>query len=248
MIALPGLLLETGRYGEALEVLRTFAEAMDDGMIPNRFDDYGRPPHFNRIDASLWFVIAADRYVRASGDQAAWDNELAGAVNRILQAYHDGTRFDIHADSDGLLAGGDAGTQLTWMDVSFAGQPVTPRHGKCVEITALWHAALRIAADRATDPARADEYAALAARVADAFTGTFWNDRAGCLYDCRPTSGWPSSRSSSASCSPRAGCGRSRPSTPATEAATAPAGSHATEPTTRAPSGPGSWGRSSRPT
>ena len=183
MIAVSGLLLETGRFHAALEVLRTFAQAVDEGMVPNRFDDYGGAPHFNSIDASLWFVIAADRYVRASGDESAWAGTLGGAVDRILHAYHDGTRFNIHADADGLIAGGDVDTQLTWMDAKCDGEPVTPRYGKCVEINALWHAALRIAAERCEDPDRADFYTAVADRAAKAFTRTFWNDSAGCLYD-----------------------------------------------------------------
>ncbi len=184
MIALPGVLLETGQHAAALEVLRTFAESIDEGMVPNRFDDYGGRPHFNSIDASLWFVIAADRYVQASGDEAAWRAELAGPVERILRAYHDGTRFGIHADSDGLIAAGDADTQLTWMDVSWEGVPVTPRHGKCVEVNALWHAALRIAAERSDDTAGADAHAAAADRVRAVFEKTFWHEQAECLYDC----------------------------------------------------------------
>ena len=184
MIALPGLLLETGQHAAALEVLRTFAEAMDGGMIPNRFDDYGGPPQFNSIDASLWFVIAADRYVRASGDDAAWRAELAGPVEQILRAYRDGTRFGIHAGSDGLIAAGEADTQLTWMDVSWEGVPVTPRHGKCVEVNALWYAALRIAAERSESAAETEAHAAEADRVRAAFERAFWHEQAGCLYDC----------------------------------------------------------------
>ena len=184
MIALPGLLLETGRLEAALDVLKTFAEAMDQGMIPNRFDDRGGSPHYNSIDASLWFVIAADRYVRAGGSESDWASSLAGPVDRILRAYHDGTRFGIHADADGLIAGGDAQTQLTWMDVKFAGQAITPRHGKAVEVNALWYAAVRIAAERSPEAGRADFYVDLAARVEAAFERTFWNDAAGCLYDC----------------------------------------------------------------
>ena len=184
MIALPGLLLETGRHDAALQVLRTFAEAIDEGMVPNRFDEHGGRPHYNSIDASLWFVVAADRYVAATGDEAAWGNDLAGPVERILQAYHDGTSFGIRADADGLLAGGDKDTQLTWMDVKLAGEPVTPRHGKCVEVNALWHAALRIAARRRGEGERGKFYADLAGRVAAAFAAAFWNEQAGCLYDC----------------------------------------------------------------
>jgi predicted glycogen debranching enzyme len=184
MIALPGLLLETGRFTEARAVLATFAEAADAGMVPNCFADRDGPPAYNSIDASLWFVVAADRYVRASGDQAAWGELLGPAAERILQAYHDGTRFDIRADADGLLAGGGEGTQLTWMDAAFAGRPVTPRHGKPVEVNALWHAALRVVAGRCADADRAAELDAWAAAAAAAFERTFWNEEGGCCYDC----------------------------------------------------------------
>jgi len=183
MIALPGLLLETGRYETALAVLRGFAEAVDAGMVPNFFDEYGSGPSFNSIDASLWFIIAADRYVSATGDEAGWRNHLMGAVGSILRHYHDGARFGIHADADGLLAGGDEATQLTWMDACAAGRPVTPRHGKCVEINALWHAALRIAQRRDTEPATALDWGHLADLVAGAFERNFWNEQAQCLYD-----------------------------------------------------------------
>ncbi len=184
MIALAGLALETRQYESALGVLTTFAQAVDEGMIPNCFDECGGRPGFNSIDASLWFIIAADRYVRATGDEAAWRTRLAGAVEKILQAYRRGTRFGIRACADGLLTGGDAQTQLTWMDAKVSGRAVTPRWGKCVEINALWHEALRIAAERSDRHDRVLLWSALADRAAEAFEQTFWNEDAGCLYDC----------------------------------------------------------------
>ncbi len=184
MIALAGLGLETGRYEDALGVLRTFATAVDEGMIPNCFDDYGAGAHFNSIDASLWFIVAADRYVRVTGDEAAWRNEFSAVVDQIIRAYWNGARFGIRAGADGLLVGGDSRTQLTWMDAKVAGEPVTPRWGKCVEINALWHEALRITAERCDEPDRALVYTGLADRAAAAFEETFWNEQAGCLYDC----------------------------------------------------------------
>ncbi len=185
MIALPGLLLETHRLTEAGEVLRLFASAEEDGLVPNFLNACGEPPGFNSIDASLWFVVAAERFLDAGGDTALWRNELSPSVQRILSAYRDGTRHDIRADADGLLAGGEAGTQLTWMDAEVTGpegrRPVTPRHGKCVEVNALWHAALRIAGRHCAEGA---VFADLAESVAAAFAPTFWNPQAGCLYDC----------------------------------------------------------------
>lgn len=185
-IALPGLLLCTRRFDVAREVFSTFAGSISQGMIPNRFDDYGGAPHYNSIDASLWFILAAERYVRASGDTAFWQSVLMPAADRILTAYHDGTQFDIHADSDGLLAGGSHRTQLTWMDVALGEEVVTPRNGKAVEVNALWHCAHRIVAARAAgiDDAMARHYAHRADLIGPAFVRAFWNEQAGCLCDC----------------------------------------------------------------
>lgn len=185
-IALPGLLLATGRFDRARDVFRTFADHIADGMIPNRFDDYSAAAHYNSIDASLWFIVAAERYLQASGDEDFWQTTLMPAAVAILRAYQDGTRFDIHADADGLLMGGSHRTQLTWMDVALGEEVVTPRHGKCVEINALWHSAHRIIAERCRgiDGDLAERCRTQASLIASALNRAFWNDQADCLHDC----------------------------------------------------------------
>ncbi len=185
-IALPGLLLSTGRFDMARRVFRTFAAHVADGMIPNRFDDYSTGAHYNSIDASLWFIVAGERYVAATGDMDFWLSELLPAARRILAAYESGTLFDIHADADGLLCGGSAETQLTWMDAQADGRPVTPRQGKAVEINALWYCAHRIVAERCAeaDADLAGRCASQAELIADAFNRTFWNEAGGYLHDC----------------------------------------------------------------
>jgi glycogen debranching enzyme len=142
MISLPGLLLCTGRYDEALQTLRAYGRNIRRGLIPNRFDDYGAEPHYNTVDASLWFVHACLEYLRGAGDRVTWDDELAGYCAQILDAYRDGTDNDIYMDKDGLISAGNAGTQLTWMDAQNSGVVFTPRHGKAVEINALWYRGL----------------------------------------------------------------------------------------------------------
>ena len=77
-IALEGLLLSPGRYQEARQVLATFAGAQRDGLIPNRFDDYGRQCAYTSVDASLWFIHAADAYLRYSDDPLRWAGSLLG--------------------------------------------------------------------------------------------------------------------------------------------------------------------------
>src|SRR5205085_1764937 len=92
MISLPGLMLATGRYKEAQQVLKVFAHYVSDGMIPNRFDDYSNEPHYNTVDASLWFIHAAFEYVRYSQDKETFERDLKPACQKIIGGYRNGTR------------------------------------------------------------------------------------------------------------------------------------------------------------
>ena len=83
-IALPGLLLATKRFELAQKVFRTYIASLSDGMIPNRFDDLTAAAHYNSIDASLWFVLAAERYIEAGGDMDFWRDELFPACSRYV--------------------------------------------------------------------------------------------------------------------------------------------------------------------
>ena len=145
MIALPGLLLTTGRYDQAGQVLSTFARYVSDGMIPNVFDDYSGTPQYNTVDASLWFIHAAFEYARYSKDLDTFDSLLRPACKQIIDGYKHGTRYGIKMDpADALINQGDPSTQLTWMDAKTNGVVFAPRHGKAVEINALWYNALRL--------------------------------------------------------------------------------------------------------
>jgi len=164
MIALPGLLLTTRRFEQAKQVLGVFAQYVDQGMIPNVFDDYSNKPHYNTVDASLWFIHAAFLYAKESGDQETFAKVLRPACQAIVQGYTRGTRYGIKVDpADELVTQGDANTQLTWMDAKCDGITFTPRQGKAVEINALWYHALKLLGE----DARAD-------RVAESFRKTFW--------------------------------------------------------------------------
>ncbi len=175
-IAMEGLLLDTARFDEALSVFRAFAAAIRNGLVPNRFDDYeDSAAHYNTVDGSLWFIHAALRYVELSNDRKSWDELLAPAVKTILEAYIKGTDYDIRMTGDGLISAGNAGTQLTWMDAATGGVVFTPRHGKAVEINALWYSALVGAARllRTSDRPAATHYDKLAARIKRSFPKVF---------------------------------------------------------------------------
>jgi predicted glycogen debranching enzyme len=99
------------------------------------------------------------------------------AVKQVLDLYSRGTRHGIRADDDGLLAAGEPGLPLTWMDVRLDGEAVTPRRGKPVEVQALWLNALSLAS--AWWPRFAEPFA----RGRDAFRSRFWDDQRGTLAD-----------------------------------------------------------------
>ncbi len=108
MIALPGLLLATGRFDEAADVLSVFAHYVSEGMIPNNFDDYTNRPSYNTVDASLWFIHACHQYRDLTGDKKTFESSLFPACQAILGGYRYGTRFNIHMDEhDGLIVSGD---------------------------------------------------------------------------------------------------------------------------------------------
>jgi predicted glycogen debranching enzyme len=147
MIALPGLTLATGRPALAKAILETFSGYVQDGLLPNVFPGSGETPEYNTVDAALWFIEAWRAYVEASDDFATLKRAFPALV-RIIAAYRQGTRFGIGVDAqDGLVRAGEPGQQLTWMDARVDGQVITPRHGKPVEINALWYNALRSMAD-----------------------------------------------------------------------------------------------------
>jgi predicted glycogen debranching enzyme len=147
-ISVRGLCLATGRLSEARQILLAWSKCVSEGMLPNRFPDAGSAPEFNSVDASLWFIIAVYELSQAAETANLLSDEdetlLLQAVEDILRGYHHGTRYGIHCDSDGLLAAGETGFALTWMDARVNDRAVTPRIGKPVEIQALWINALRI--------------------------------------------------------------------------------------------------------
>ncbi|WP_081838577.1 amylo-alpha-1,6-glucosidase [Thermogemmatispora carboxidivorans] len=186
MIALPGLLLSTGRYSEARGLLKAFASSANQGLLPNRLPENAAAPEYNTADASLWLFRSLDRYLAATGDWTLL-KELFPALEEILQWYIRGTRYGIGMDEgDGLLfvGLGTSDLQLTWMDARVDGCPVTPRRGKPVEINALWYNALacmeswavRLAVD-------ATRYSQLRIQVRKHFAERFWYPEGGYLYD-----------------------------------------------------------------
>jgi len=181
-IALRGLCLATGRLDDARAILLAWAETVSQGMLPNRFPDRGDAPEFNAVDAALWYVVAVHEYVAARAAEGVLvpDDEqhrLRAAIEAILTGFAGGTRFGIRCDADGLLAAGEPGVQLTWMDAKVGDWVVTPRIGKPVEVQALWLNALAIGG------LFSERWQEHFARGRASFVARFWNEEAGGLFD-----------------------------------------------------------------
>jgi predicted glycogen debranching enzyme len=186
MISLPGLCLHTGRYEDAKKILTVFAKSVSMGMLPNRFINHNESPEYNNVDGTLWFFNAAYAYQQVTGDERFILEEILPVLKNIIDWHFKGTRFNIHADSDGLLYAGAPGQQLTWMDARVDNWVVTPRMGKPVEIEALWFNALKIfeyLLNRNGESDAARDIQEKAERAKKNFLEKFWNFEGNYLID-----------------------------------------------------------------
>ncbi|HEX2035450.1 MAG TPA: amylo-alpha-1,6-glucosidase [Chloroflexota bacterium] len=186
MIALAGLTQATGRVDEAQAILRSFAQYVGRGMLPNVFPESGAPlgeGHYNTVDATLWYFHAIDVVDRLAGGGLV--EALFPVLAEIVEWHVWGTRYGIRADpQDGLLRVEDG--QLTWMDAKVRDWVVTPRAGKPVEIAALWHHALVLMegwSQRVGRGAASVHYRQMRQRAGDSFAARFWYPEGGYLYD-----------------------------------------------------------------
>src|SRR4051794_20866647 len=186
MISLEGLTLVTGRRGEARWILRTFADYVQDGLIPNMFPEGDTEGLYHTADATMWFFHALARYLARVPDEITL-SQILPILRDIVRHHIEGCNFGIRVDpQDGLLTQGQEGYQLTWMDAKVGDWVVTPRRGKAVEINALWYNALCLLARWLTEEGEApaaEPIAQAAARVRRSFNERFWYAEGGYLYD-----------------------------------------------------------------
>ena len=187
MIAFTGLTLCTKRFKEAEEILLTFARYIRHGIVPNMFPDDNMPPLYNTVDASLWYFYAVYQYLHynpAAEAEAFVKEQIFPHLKEIISAYEKGTDFSIYMEDDGLIHAGSGLDQITWMDVRVGDWVATPRHGKPVEINALWYNALRIMESLCEKfDENASAYRTRANQVKESFNAKFWDSANQCLFD-----------------------------------------------------------------
>ena len=187
MIAFTGLTLCTKRFKEAEEILLTFARYIRHGIVPNMFPDDNMPPLYNTVDASLWYFYAVYQYLNynsAAEAETFVKEQIFPHLKEIVSAYEKGTDFSIYMEDDGLIHAGSGLDQITWMDVRVGDWVATPRHGKPVEINALWYNALRIMESLCEKfDEGASAYRTRANQVKESFNAKFWDSSNQCLFD-----------------------------------------------------------------
>jgi len=185
-ISLPGLCLVTGRHDKAWQIIDVLCGRLSDGLVPNCLSTIPQNSAYNSIDASLWLIHAIERYLVYSHDETRVCDMAWPAIKNILAAYRQGTRYNIHMDTDGLITGGAPDVQLTWMDAKVGEQVLTARQGKPVEIQALWLRALEVG-ERLGQRFGESAYATRCRREREvalrSFRAKFWNEEGDYLYD-----------------------------------------------------------------
>jgi predicted glycogen debranching enzyme len=139
-VALPGLALARAKKKLQLyrEVLDTQVERMQNGLFPNMIS-HGNPA-FDSADTALWFFWSVQQYLNNGGNDV-WER-YGEAMKSIINAYVNGTSYNIGMRENGLIYADAPGKSLTWMDAVVNGIPVTQRKGYAVEINALWYNAV----------------------------------------------------------------------------------------------------------
>jgi predicted glycogen debranching enzyme len=183
-IALPGLTLALNKPELCKEIMDNMLREMSQGLFPNI--GAGAQAAYNSVDAPLWFIRTLQQYAHFTKSEKQIWKEYGPALQEILNAYRNGSLYNIKMLSNGLIYAGSDEVALTWMDAVVNGKPVTPRTGCQVEINGLWYNAIRFCmemADLAKDHTFIAQWESLAKHFPTVFKETFWSKERGYLAD-----------------------------------------------------------------
>ncbi len=181
-ISLPGLALARHKLALYRDVIDTQVHRMKDGLFPNMGNEDN--PAYNSVDAPLWFFWSLQQYLEQKGTDC-WER-YGDAAKSVINAFINGTIYNIKMRENGLIYAGAHGKALTWMDAVVNGVPATPRAGYAVEINALWYNAVSFALEMAKetkDKKFISQYGYLPELIRKSFLELFWDEKAGYLAD-----------------------------------------------------------------
>ena len=181
-ISMPGATLVTGQFEWTADILKDFAKLQD---VREGSETYGRIPNlatpdsiiYNTADGTPRYVIEAEELLKYTGDKSFLEAIYPAIVRTIDQSIAhetDESGYLLHADAD------------TWMDVKRNGIAGSPRGNRANDIQYLWYSELMAGSHMATlmgDTARADEWKAVAERLASNFEKDYCDKENILIYD-----------------------------------------------------------------
>ena len=135
LIAMEGLPLLKGGTRLAVKILKKYGRSLKGGLLPNTFGEGDHGLNYDSVDAPLWYVLRVF-------ELAPKNKELFKRCLAIVLSYLFSPDPRLEVGADGLIGIRAGDYALTWMDAKIYGSPVTPRHGRPVEINGLWYNAL----------------------------------------------------------------------------------------------------------
>lgn len=184
-IALPGLSLAISDKQLIKKILKTNIDRLKNGLFPQKWGRFGSD--YASADAPLWFFWTIQNLLSDLGGKKEVWKMYKKVFVQILEAYKNGTDYNIHMQENGLINADHMGVALTWMNAMADGKPVTPRNGNPVELNALWYNALAFTIELANengDTSFAASWKEILDRAGQSFVETFWNSDKGYLADC----------------------------------------------------------------
>jgi predicted glycogen debranching enzyme len=167
------------------KIIDTNVSRLKNGLFPGKWGRFGSD--YDSVDSPLWFFWSIQNLVEELGGKKEVWKKYKPAFIQILDAYKNGTDYNIGMLDNGLISADTTGVALTWMNAYSEGKPVTPRYGCPVEINALWYNAVCFAlelANESNDKTFIRLWKNMPERIADSFVTTFWSDEKGYLADC----------------------------------------------------------------
>jgi predicted glycogen debranching enzyme len=184
-VALPGLSIALNNPQVISKIIDTNISRMKNGLFPKKWGRFSAV--YDVADSPMWFFWCIQNLVDVLGGKIEVWKKYKDVFKQILEAYKNGTDYNIGMLENGLISADTTGIALTWMNAYSNGKPVTPRYGCPVEINALWYNAVCFALELATeanDKAFTQKWKKMIPIIGDSFRKTFWDDNKGYLADC----------------------------------------------------------------
>jgi predicted glycogen debranching enzyme len=183
-VALPGLSLAIDNTGLIKQILKTNIKRLKNGLFPVKWGQFNSD--YNSADAPLWFFWSVQQLIDDLGGKKEVWKQYKKVFSSILDAYKNGTDFNVHMQANGLISAYAPGVPLTWMNARLNGQPVSPRYGNPVEVNALWFNALSFSlemAHEAGDDGFVAQWEHAVDLISTSFLETFWDNEKAYLAD-----------------------------------------------------------------